>query len=169
MSANNIFKNKHDTEVFMDGFVLGCNNGNNYSDLFERIINLPVYASYTVGDTWKIDIYYPFSVDNIELVSPTSEGYRQLFALLHKYGYNTVLPLEEVYNLHKRENFNYIQTEYCDVNGVPLDIANDIEEMFNSGVHLWSGKVEKWDVPNWQENLRQWYDTSSNNAEVQNV
>ena len=88
---------------------------------------------------------------------------------LHRYGYNTVLQLDQVYKYHKRQNFNYIQTEDCDINGVPLDIANDLENMFNSGVHLWSGEVENWEVPNWQENLRQWYDTSSNNAEVQNV
>lgn len=147
----------------------------NYTKNIESITLHKTYGQINNGDiNTNVPVGYYSSVaklefDNIELVSPTSEGYRQLFALLHKYGYNTVLPLEEVYNLHKRENFNYIQTEYCDVNGVPLDIANDIEEMFNSGVHLWSGKVEKWDVPNWQENLRQWYDTSSNNVEVQNV
>ena len=25
--------------------------------------------------------------------------------------------------------------------------------MFNSGVHLWSGKVEEWEVPNWQHEV----------------
>lgn len=135
----------------------------NYTKNIENITLNKTYGQINNGDiNTNTPVGYYSSVaklefDNIELVSPTSEGYRQLFALLHKYGYNTILPLEEVYVSHKRENFNYIQTEYCDVNGVPLDIANDIEEMFNSGVHLWNGEVEKWDVPNWQDNLKQYY------------
>lgn len=98
------------------------------------------------------------SYNSYNFLSLNNEGIKQLTPLLHRYGYNTVLQLDEVYKNHRRKYFNYIQTEECDVNGVPLDIAQDIEEMFNSGVHLWSGEVENWEVPNWQ-----------NNVEVQNV
>ena len=98
------------------------------------------------------------SYNSYNFLGLNSIGIKQLTPLLHRYGYNTVLQLDEVYKNHRRKYFNYIQTEECDVNGVPLDIAQDIEEMFNSGVHLWSGEVENWEVPNWQDNV-----------EVQNV
>ena len=97
--------------------------------------------------------------NNFRFVKVNKIGFNQLYPLLHRYGYNTVLQLDEVYVNHRRKYFNYIQTEECDVNGVPLDIANDLENMFNSGVHLWSGKVEEWEVANWQ----------TNEVEVQNV
>lgn len=57
---------------------------------------------------------------------------------LHKYGYNTCLTLEEVYSNHRREKFNFISTSECEVLNVPLTIANDIVNMFNNGVFLWS-------------------------------
>lgn len=130
-------------------------------------INNGSISSNTPTGFYSSSLNLPYAT--ITIFRPNWMGEDIIGERLHRYGYNTVLQLDQVYKHHKRQNFNYIQTEDCDVNGVPLDIANDIEEMFNSGVHLWSGEVEKWDVPNWQENLRQWYDTSSNNVEVQNV
>ena len=106
------------------------------------------YANQTVLD-----------YNNFKFVKVNNIGFKQLYPLLHRYGYNTVLQLDEIYTNHRRKYFNYIQTEDCDVNGVPLDIANDLENMFNAGVHLWSGKVEEWEVANWQRN----------GVEVQNV
>ena len=106
--------------------------------------NTPVgyYASQSVLD-----------YNNFKFVKVNKIGFKQLYPLLHRYGYNTVLQLDEVYKNHRRKYFNYIQTSECDVNGVSLDIAQDIEEMFNSGVHLWSGEVEKWEVANYQNDI----------------
>ena len=130
-------------------------------------INNGTISSDTPTGFYSSSTNLPYTT--ITIFRPNWSGEDIIGERLHRYGYNTVLQLDQVYKHHRRQNFNYIQTEDCDVNGVPLDIANDIEEMFNSGVHLWSGEVENWEVPNWQENLRQWYDTSSNNVEVQNV
>lgn len=115
---------------------------------YYSIISRPTYNSYN-------------------LLTLNETGIKQLTPLLHRYGYNTVLQLDEVYTKHRRKYFNYIQTEDCDVNGVPLDIANDIENMFNSGVHLWSGEVEKWDVPNWQKDVRYYTESETGNNPTQ--
>lgn len=72
---------------------------------------------------------------------------------LHRFGYNTFLQLDDVYFNHKRTHFNYIQTVDASVVGVPSDIAADLENMFNSGVHLWQDDVENFEQANYQEGL----------------
>lgn len=86
--------------------------------------------------------------NNITILQLNDLGKEQLFPLLHRYGYNTPLQLDEVYKNHRRKYFNYIQTVDSEITGVPLKIANDIKHMFDSGVHLWSGTVDEWEVPN---------------------
>ena len=39
--------------------------------------------------------------------------------------------------------------------------------MFNSGVHLWSGEVEKWDVPNWQKDVIYYTESETGNNTMQ--
>lgn len=104
--------------------------------------------------------FYAF-ISNLEITSlyfthPNDIGYEQLFPLLHRYGYNTPLQFDEVYKNHKRQYFNYIECSTCDIDGVPLDIAGDVETMFESGVHLWNGTVGDWEVPNWQVDVYEW-------------
>lgn len=84
------------------------------------------------------------------------DGYEQLAPLIHRYGYNTPLQFDEVYKNHKRQYFNYFSCSSCSVDGVPLDIASDVENMFESGVHLWNGTIGNWDVPNWQVDVYEW-------------
>lgn len=86
--------------------------------------------------------------NNVTFLQLNDLGKEQLFPLLHRYGYNTPLQLDEVYKNHRRKYFNYIQTADSEITGVPLKIANDIKHMFDSGVHLWSGTVDEWEVPN---------------------
>lgn len=84
------------------------------------------------------------------------DGYEQLAPIIHRYGYNTPLQFDEVYKNHKRQYFNYIECSTCDIDGVPLDIAGDVETMFESGVHLWNDTVGDWEVPNWQVEVYEW-------------
>lgn len=82
-----------------------------------------------------------------------TQNYEQIGINLHRYGYNTFLQLDDIYFNHKRTNFNYFLCSECEVTGVPTDIAEDIQNMFQSGVHLWSGEVENFEVVNYQEGL----------------
>lgn len=106
----------------------------------------------------KLDIF------NLYLVTPNESGYNQLAPMLHRYGYNTPLQLDEIYKNHKRKFFNYFECSSCDIEGVPTDIAEDINAMFESGVHLWSGEVSNWEVPNWQEDVYEWIKAVKNNV-----
>lgn len=106
----------------------------------------------------KLDIF------NLYLVTPNESGYKQLAPILHRYGYNTPLQLDEIYKNHKRKFFNYFECSSCDIEGVPTDIAEDINTMFESGVHLWSGEVSNWNVPNWQEEVYEWIKAVKNNV-----
>lgn len=106
----------------------------------------------------KLDIF------NLYLVTPNESGYKQLAPILHRYGYNTPLQLDEIYKNHKRKFFNYFECSSCDIEGVPTDIAEDINTMFESGVHLWSGEVSNWEVPNWQEDVYEWIKAVKNNV-----
>lgn len=106
----------------------------------------------------KLDIF------NLYLVTPNESGYNQLAPMLHRYGYNTPLQLDEIYKNHKRKFFNYFECSSCDIDGVPTDIAEDINTMFESGVHLWSGEVSNWNVPNWQEEVYEWIKAVKNNV-----
>lgn len=111
------------------------------------------YASFG-----KLDIF------NLYLVTPNESGYKQLAPMLHRYGYNTPLQLDEIYKNHKRKFFNYFECSSCDIEGVPTDIAEDINAMFESGVHLWSSEVSNWNVPNWQEDVYEWIKAVKNNV-----
>lgn len=106
----------------------------------------------------KLDIF------NLYLVTPNESGYKQLAPILHRYGYNTPLQLDEIYKNHKRKFFNYFECSSCDIDGVPIDIAEDINTMFESGVHLWTGEVSNWNVPNWQEEVYEWIKAVKNNV-----
>lgn len=106
----------------------------------------------------KLDIF------NLYLVTPNESGYKQLAPILHRYGYNTPLQLDEIYKNHKRKFFNYFECSSCDIEGVPTDIAEDINTMFESGVHLWSGEVSNWNVPNWQVDVYEWIKAVKNNV-----
>ena len=81
----------------------------------------------------------------------TEDSYDNIAVNLHRFGYNTYLQLDEIYHNHRRQNFNFIQAEECEVTGLPQSFADDIENMFLNGVHLWSGEVENFEVINYQE------------------
>lgn len=104
--------------------------------------------------------YYAFlsnlPIQSLYYTYPNDNGYAQLAPLLHRYGYTTPLQLDEVYYNHKRHYFNYFKATSCVIEGAPTDIAQDVESMFESGTHLWSGTVGEWDAPNWQEDVYQW-------------
>ena len=120
-------------------------------EITEEIAN----RQYRVGTTTGAAIsYFSGFVDfNSVLVTyyDNSKNHDALAINLHRYGYNTFLQLDDVYNNHRRTNFNYIQTSDAEVTGLSGDIAADLENMFNNGVHLWSGEVERFEVPNYQE------------------
>lgn len=93
-------------------------------------------------------------------------GYNQIAPLIHRYGYNTPLQIDEIYKNHQRAFFNYIQGESVELEGVSSTVAYDLENMFENGVHLWTvtyrtkvgseterefvGDVGDWEQPNWQ-------------------
>lgn len=66
---------------------------------------------------------------------------KQVLTDLHRYGYNTFLQIDEVYNNHQREHFNYFLAADIEVTGCPSEVAQDIAQMFLSGVHLWSRDI----------------------------
>lgn len=120
-------------------------------EITEEIANRQYRVGTTTGAATS---YFSGFVDfNSVLVTyyDNSKNHDALAINLHRYGYNTFLQLDDVYNNHRRTNFNYIQTSDAEVTGLPGDIAADLENMFNSGVHLWSGVVERFEVPNYQE------------------
>lgn len=104
----------------------------------------------------KLDIF------NLYLITPNESGYNQLAPMLHRYGYNTPLQLDEVYKNHRRQFFNYFECSTCDIEGVPAEIADDLNTMFESGVHLWSGEVSNWNVANWQVGVYAWIEETQN-------
>ena len=72
---------------------------------------------------------------------------------LHRYGYNTFLSIDEVYNNHKRKYFNYFKGVDIAVSGMPMAWCDEIAEMFNRGVTLWQSDVENYERCNYQANL----------------
>lgn len=64
---------------------------------------------------------------------------------LHRFGYNTFLQLDEIYKNHQREHFNYFQASDIEITGLPLFIASDLQNMFLSGVHLWTRDIEEFE------------------------
>lgn len=105
------------------------------------------------------------NINSIYITRLNEVGYKSLKDLMHRYGYSTMLQLDSVLKDHQRAFFNFIQATNVEVEGVPIDIADDISSMFESGVHLWTityrnkvdgsgkefvGSVSDWEQPNWQ-------------------
>lgn len=114
---------------------------------------------YAVGST-RSDVspsyctsFFDSSISCYLIVSQSDKNKQIIGKNLHRFGYNTFLQLDDVYFNHKRTHFNYIQTIDASVVGVPSDIAADLENMFNSGVHLWQDDVENFEQTNYQEGL----------------
>lgn len=108
-------------------------------------------------------------------------GYDSLKDLMHRYGYSTMLQLDSVLKDHQRAFFNFVQATNVEVEGVPINVADDISSMFESGVHLWTvtyrnkvdgsgkefvGNVSDWEQPNWQMDV---YNNIRANKGVYNV
>ena len=100
------------------------------------------YINLTQGDACEVEIIYQ-----------NETNLRHIAERLHRYGYATFLQLDEIYTHHRRTKFNFIQTLNAEITGVPTRFAEELAQMFNGGVHLWSGNVEEWEVVNYQENL----------------
>lgn len=95
----------------------------------------------------------------IYLLEYYAENYKPLQIDLHRYGYNTFLQLDDIYKHHQREHFNYFKAADIEVTGVPQFIADDIENMFKRGVHLWTRDIEEFENgTNYQLGL--WEDTN---------
>lgn len=95
----------------------------------------------------------------IYLLEYYAENYKPLQVDLHRYGYNTFLQLDDIYEHHQREHFNYFKAADIEVTGVPQFIADDIENMFKRGVHLWTRDIEEFENgTNYQLGL--WEDTN---------
>lgn len=69
---------------------------------------------------------------------------------LHRYGYSTFLQIDEIYENHMREAFNYFKGANVSVSGLPQSWCNDIAQMFNEGVTLWQNEVENYERTNYQ-------------------
>lgn len=95
----------------------------------------------------------------IYLLEYYATNYKPLQVDLHRYGYNTFLQLDDIYEHHQREHFNYFKAADIEVTGVPQFIADDIENMFKRGVHLWTRDIEEFENgTNYQLGL--WEDTN---------
>lgn len=95
----------------------------------------------------------------IYLLEYYAENYKPLQIDLHRYGYNTFLQIDDIYEHHQREHFNYFKAADIEVTGVPQFIADDIENMFKRGVHLWTRDIEEFENgTNYQLGL--WEDTN---------
>lgn len=128
-------------------------NQQNIGKIVQETAELQYRSGKTTG---KASSFFGFPLaDESAALSGVDNGlnFDKLSINLHRYGYNTFLQLDDIYFNHKRTNFNYFLCSECEVTGVPTDIAEDIQNMFQSGVHLWSGEVENFEVPNYQEGL----------------
>ena len=113
------------------------------------------YKTGDVSNSVTVGMYQHIAwadTPKLTVISQNDINLKYLQKQLHKYGYTTFLQLEDILENHRRENFNYIMCSMLDVNGVPADVATDISNMFLSGVHLWSGTVENFEVTNYQRN-----------------
>ena len=92
---------------------------------------------------------YGFRCCGIQIVEIRPKlGYNSCIYLLtdlHRFGYNTFLQLDEIYKNHQREHFNYFQASDIEITGLPLFIASDLQNMFLSGVHLWTRDIEEFE------------------------
>lgn len=107
-----------------------------------------------IGPYLQSDIF-----SEIYLLEYYAENYKPLQIDLHRYGYNTFLQIDDIYEHHQREHFNYFKAADIEVTGVPQFIADDIENMFKRGVHLWTRDIEEFENgTNYQLGL--WEDTN---------
>lgn len=113
-----------------------------------------------VNSDSQVGVYLQQSVySGIYLVYYYPSLYSPLQTDLHRYGYNTFLQLDDIYEHHQREHFNYFKAADIEVTGVPQFIADDIENMFKRGVHLWTRDIEEFENgTNYQLGL--WEDTN---------
>lgn len=87
MSVNDIFENKHDTEVFMKGFVLGGNNSKNTiiskgEDAIKFIVeNGTILCTNDIGNSMKLmivayyqDTFAPIDVGEIDIIIGLRSG-----------------------------------------------------------------------------------------------
>ena len=124
---------------------------------------------YQTGNISAIDIssYINQNVPAITINTLTTKAKRRIQELIARYGETTTLFIEEILKDHQRSHFNFIQTAGCvcrpetPVNVLPL---KDIEQMFDSGVYLFTYKSDDTDytpqtafnvdgVVNYQENF----------------
>lgn len=108
----------------------------------------------------QIGPYFQSAIfSEIYLLEYYAENYKPLQIDLHRYGYNTFLQIDDIYEHHQREHFNYFKAADIEVTGVPQFIADDIENMFKRGVHLWTRDIEEFENgTNYQLGL--WEDTN---------
>lgn len=124
---------------------------------------------YQNGNVNSIDITSYMSSNIILAVHNylSDKALRRIQELIARYGETTTLFIEEILKDHQRSHFNFIQTAGCvcrpetPVNVLPL---KDIEQMFDSGVYLFTYKSDDTDytpqtafnvdgVINYQENF----------------
>ena len=136
---------------------------------FAREYRLRDEGYYQTGNITAIDIS-SYINQNVPLITHnklTSKAKRRIQELIARYGETTTLFIEEILKDHQRSHFNFIQTAGCvcrpetPVNVLPL---KDIEQMFDSGVYLFTYKSDDTDytpqtafnvdgVVNYQENF----------------
>ena len=144
-------------DAVINGVQGAQNAGYNYrmSVLNERIAEVQYQNGIISSEV--ITAYYINIVGDddlqVEIIRQNDDNLKHIQKRLHRYGYFTYLQLDDIYKNHRRRNFNYIQTINAEVSGVPSAMAEEISQMFNNGVHLWSGKVEDWEVVNYQNDI----------------
>lgn len=129
------------------------------ADIIQEIADKQMRDGNVNSDS-QVGVYLQQSVySGIYLVYYYPSLYSPLQIDLHRYGYNTFLQLDDIYEHHQREHFNYFKAADIEVTGVPQFIADDIENMFKRGVHLWTRDIEEFENgTNYQLGL--WGDTN---------
>lgn len=129
------------------------------ADIIQEIADKQMRDGNVNSDS-QVGVYLQQSVySGIYLVYYYPSLYYSLQIDLHRYGYNTFLQLDDIYEHHQREHFNYFKAADIEVTGVPQFIADDIENMFKRGVHLWTRDIEEFENgTNYQLGL--WEDTN---------
>ena len=129
------------------------------ADIIQEIADKQMRDGNVNSDS-QVGVYLQQSVySGIYLVYYYPSLYSPLQIDLHRYGYNTFLQLDDIYEHHQREHFNYFKAADIEVTGVPQFIADDIENMFKRGVHLWTRDIEEFENgTNYQLGL--WEDTN---------
>lgn len=87
---------------------------------------------------------HDYTITEVEFEYYVPANKEEILEKLALYGYYTDLQPKDILINHRRKYFNYIQTSNCYVNYGDLteEIRKDIQDMFNSGVWLWSSYLE---------------------------